>query len=83
MGLLSLLTRALTGRVNSPTVSLAPRTPSFAPPPPAYGRDTLLQHRTAASLAGEIIAASGAPHDTVAALAVFRDVLARMYPARE
>ena len=55
---------------------------SFAPPPPAYRQDTLLQHCAAASLAGGIIAASGIAHDTDAALAVFRDVLARMYPAQ-
>ncbi len=41
-----------------------------------------MQHCAAASLAGGIIAASGTPHDTEAALAVFRDVLAGLYPAQ-
>ena len=56
---------------------------SFAPPPPSYRQDTLLQHVAAASLAVGMIAASGKTHDAEAAAAVFRDVLAQMYPARE
>ena len=50
---------------------------SFALPPSVYGQDALMQHCVAASLAGGIIAASGTPHDTEAAVPVFRVVLAR------
>lgn len=56
---------------------------SAVPPAGLRLQDTLMRHCAAASLAGGIIAASGVPHDTEAALAVFRDVLARLYPARE
>ncbi len=56
---------------------------NFVPPPPAYRPEALMQHCAAASLAGGIIAASGKAYDTEAALAVFRDVLARMYPAKK
>lgn len=80
-----------TPAILQPTVTPTPMPASASALPPAASpalppvsnyavrRDPLMQHCAAASLAGAIIVASGKPHDTEAALAVFRDVLARLY----
>ena len=85
-----------TPAILQPTAAPTPMPASASAPPPAASapalppvsnyavrHDPLMQHCAAASLAGAIIVASGKPHDTEAALAVFRDVLARLYPSQD